>query len=71
MRHDLLGLELSMALAVLKSEGVAPQVTTTRAPKRVEDAHCTLRVVYASDDGRELTVSPFVDPIAESLQENG
>ncbi|MBQ7784656.1 MAG: hypothetical protein IJ381_00710 [Clostridia bacterium] len=71
MRHYLLGLELSMALAMLKSEGVEPQVTVTRAPKRQDDANCTMRVVYASDDGKELTVSAFVDPIAEGLQENG
>ena len=56
MRHYLLGLELSMALAMLKSEGVEPQVTVTRAPKRQDDANCTMRVVYTSDDGKELIV---------------
>ena len=70
MRHDLLGLELSMALAMLAGEGVAPQVTITRAPKRQDETNCMLRVVYASDDGKELTVSAFVDPIADGVQEN-
>jgi len=71
MRHDLLGLELSMARAVLEREGIDPQITVTRAPKRQDDARCMMRVVYASDDGRQLTVSGFVDPIADSIQENG
>ena len=71
MRPDLLGLELSMALAMLKGEGKEPQVTVTRAPKRQYETGCMLRVVYASDDGRELTVSGFMDPIAQGRQENG
>ena len=71
MRHDLLGLELSMACAVLKAEGIEPAITVTRAPKRQGDEGCAMRVVFASDDGRRLTVSPFVDPIADGLQENG
>ena len=71
MRHDLLGLELSMAQAVLQSEGIDPEITVTRSPRRQEDTGCTMRVVYASDDGRQLTVSNFVDPIADGLQENG
>ena len=66
MRHDLLGLELSMALAVLKSEGIEPQVTVTRAPKRLDESRCTMRVVYACDSGTELTVSGFMDPIADA-----
>ncbi|MBQ7887443.1 MAG: hypothetical protein IJ313_11195 [Clostridia bacterium] len=60
-----------MACAILEGEGIAAQVTTTRAPKRQDDARGTLRVVYASDDGSQLTVSAFVDPIAEGRQENG
>ena len=71
MRHDLLGLELSMAIAMLEAEGIEPEVTVTRAPKRQDDEGCTLRVVYASDDGRQLTVSAFVDPIADGIRENG
>ena len=71
MRHDLLGLELEQALAVLEREGIAAQVITTRAPRRPDDPRAVLRVVYASDDGERLTVSGFLDPIAESLQENG
>ena len=71
MRHDLLGLELAMACAVLQGEGIDPEITVTRAPKRQDDAGCRMRVVYASDDGKQLTVSGFVDPIADSLQENG
>lgn len=71
MRHDLLGLELSMARAMLQSEGIEPEITVTRAPRRQDDAGCTMRVVYASDDGRQLTVSSFVDPIADGVQEKG
>ena len=70
MRHDLLGLELSMAQAVLQSEGIDPEITVTRSPRRQEDTGCTMRVVYASDDGRQLTVSNFVDSIADGLLEN-
>ena len=71
MRHDLLGLELAMACAVLQGEGIDPEITVTRAPKRQDDAGCRMRVVYASDDGKQLTVSGFVDPIADGLKENG
>ena len=70
MRHDLLGLELSMARAVLEGERIDPRITVTRAPKRQEDAGCTMRVVYASDDGTQLTVSSFVDPIVDGSQDN-
>ena len=71
MRHDLLGLELSMARAMLEREGIDPVITVTRAPKRLDDEGCVMRVVYASDDGRQLTVSPFVDPIAGGQHEKG
>ena len=71
MRHDLLGLELEQALALLRREGIEAQVTVTRAPKRPDDAGALLRVVYASDDGERLTVSGFLDPIADAGQENG
>ena len=60
-----------MAQAMLEREGIVPEITVTRAPRRQDDAGCTMRVVYASDDGRRLTVSAFVDPIADGLQENG
>ena len=69
MRIDLLGLELEQALALLEGEGIAPQVTTTRSPRRKDESLCTMRVVYASDDGCELTVSGFVDPIADGVKE--
>ena len=69
MRHDLLGLELSMARAMLEAEGVEYEITVTRAPKRQDDENCVFRVVYASDDGRCLTVSPFVDPLADAAQD--
>lgn len=71
MRHDLLGLELSMARAMLEKEGIDPEITVTRAPKRREDETGRMRVVYASDDGRQLTISGFMDPIADGLQGNG
>ena len=71
MRDDLMGLELESALGVLHSEGIEPQVPLTSAPKRREETGGVLRIVYASDDGRRLTVSRFLDPIAEHVQENG
>ena len=71
MRDDLMGLELKSALGVLLGEGIEPQVTLTSAPKRREETGGVLRVVYASDDGRRLTVSRFLDPIADCTQKNG
>ncbi|MBQ4264627.1 MAG: hypothetical protein IJB85_03860 [Clostridia bacterium] len=70
MRIDLLGLELDRALVVLADEGITPRVVTTCAPRRREEICGVLRVVYASDDGERLTVSRFLDPIADSTQEN-
>ena len=70
MRIDLLGLELDQALALLAREGIQPEVTATRSPRRKDESSCTMRVVYASDDGARLTVARFFDPIAESRQEN-
>ena len=70
MRHDLLGLELSMALAMLEREGIAPQVKETFAPRRRDETRGGMRVVFASDDGASLTVSRFIDPIADSRQES-
>ena len=69
MRDDLLGLPLERALDVLRAEGVSASVTQTRAPKRTDETRGVLRVVYASDDGRRLTVSGFVDPLASGQQE--
>ena len=69
MRIDLLGLELEQALALLAREGIDPQVMSTRSPRRKDESGCKMRVVYASDDGLELTVSGFMDPIADGLQE--
>ena len=71
MRTDVLGLELDCALAVLAGEGIEPQVTITSAPRRREKTGGVLRVVYASGDGRQLTVARFLDPIAEQGKENG
>ena len=70
MRHDLLGLELEQALYVLEHEGITAQVTTTSAPRRTDCTDAVLRVVYASDDGERLTVSRFLDPIADGEKEN-
>ena len=65
MRDDLMGLTLESALEALKGEGVSPQIKQTDAPKRRGETGGVLRVVYASDDGRQLTVARFLDPIAE------
>ena len=65
MRIDLLGLELDQALALLALEGIQPEVTVTSSPRRKDESACTMRVVYACDDGSALTVSGFMDPIAD------
>ncbi len=65
MRTELLGLELTKVLEMLSGEGIQPQVTVTAAPKKA-DREGVLRVVFASDDGRRLIVSRFVDPVAEA-----
>ncbi len=65
MRTELLGLELTQAVRVLEGEGIAPQVTITAAPKKA-DREGTLRVVFASDDGKKVIASRFVDPIADA-----
>ncbi|MBQ2992205.1 MAG: hypothetical protein IJD60_13105 [Clostridia bacterium] len=71
MRIDILGLELDQALAVLAQEGVSPDVTITSAPRRREETDGVLRVVYADDGGRRLTVSRFLDPISAHKEEIG
>ena len=53
MRTELLGLELTQAVHMLECEGITPQVTVTTAPKKA-DREGTLRVVFASDDGKEI-----------------
>ena len=63
MRTELLGLALGDAEALLLKEGVTPQVRVTSAPRREGAAEGTLRVVYASDDGGQLTVASFLSPL--------
>ena len=65
MRTELLGLELTRAEEILAAQGIAPEVTVTAAPKTA-NREGTLRVVFASDDGKEIIASRFVDPIAEA-----
>ena len=63
MRLNLLGLELEAARALLADEGICPQVRVTCAPRRTEETRGTLRVVHASEDGAQLTVARFLDPL--------
>ena len=65
MRIDLLGLDVDAAQAILAGEGICPQITLTSAPKRADETRGVLRVVFASDDGAQLTVARFLDPLAE------
>ena len=51
MNTQLLGLELSLV--------------QTRSPRRTGEEG-VLRVVYASQDGKKLTVCRFVDPLSEA-----
>ncbi len=60
MREDLLGLPLERALALLAAKGITPSVRETCAPRRA--AGGCLRVVCASEDGRDLTAARFFDP---------
>ena len=71
MRDDLLGLPLERALEALRAEGVSASVTKTCAPRRSGETRGVLRVVYASDDGTQLTAARFLDPIADGQQEIG
>lgn len=70
MRQELLGLPLSRVQEMLAAQGVLPQITFTSAPKRANAQGGTLRVVYASDDGLQLTAARFFDPISDEKQEN-
>ena len=65
MRDDLMGLTLEHALEMLRGEDISPEIAQTDAPKRRDASGGVLRVVYASDDGKRLTVARFLDPIAE------
>ena len=71
MRIDLLGLDIDAAQAMLAGEGISPQITLTSAPKRTEETRGILRVVFASDDGAQLTVARFLDPLAEGEGNTG
>ena len=70
MRTDLLGLPLEQALCMLKGEGIDPQITVTNAPRRANETRGMLRVVFASDDGAQLTAARFLDPLTEDKEEN-
>ena len=69
MRIDLLGLDIDAAQEMLAKEGICPQITLTSAPKRREETRGVLRVVFASDDGAQLTVSRFMNPLREAERE--
>ena len=66
MRIDLLGLDVESARAMLEEEGVVPQITLTSAPKRAQETQGMLRVVFASDDGAQLTAARFLDPLDDA-----
>ncbi len=65
MRTQLLGLPLKQAEAILREEGIYPQVSETSAPRREKRDGGVLRVVYVSDDGRQLIAARFLDPISD------
>lgn len=65
MRTQLLGLPLKQAEAILSEEGIYPQVSETSAPRREKRDGGVLRVVYVSDDGRQLIAARFLDPISD------
>lgn len=65
MRTLLLGLPLKQAEAILGEAGIFPQVRVTDAPRREKKDGGTLRVVFASDDGKQLVAARFFDPISD------
>ena len=65
MRTELLGLALDDAQALLLEEGIRPQVRVTAAPRREGLTDGTLRVVYASDDGSQITAAAFLSPLQQ------
>ena len=65
MRTLLLGLPLKQAEAILGEAGISPQVRVTDAPRREKKDGGTLRVVFASDDGKQLVAARFFDPISD------
>ena len=65
MRTQLLGLPLKQAEAILSEAGVCPQIRETDAPRRENKDGGTLRVVFASDDGKQLVAARFFDPISD------
>ena len=66
MRTELLGLSLERAQELLRGEGIEPQIAVTRSPRRAQDAGGTLRVVYASSDGKRLTAAAFLEPLTQT-----
>lgn len=68
MRQDLLGLEIEHALDILRQEGKTPQVKLTCAPKRAQEEGGVLRVVQVVEDGAQLTVARFLDPISDVMR---
>lgn len=68
MRQDLLGLEIEHALDILHQEGKTPQVKLTCAPKRAQEEGGVLRVVQVVEDGAQLTVARFLDPISDVMR---
>ena len=65
MRTQLLGLPLKQAEAILGEAGLVPQIRETNAPRRETREGGTLRVVFASDDGKQLVAARFFDPISD------
>ncbi len=65
MRTLLLGLPLKQAEAILGETGISPQVRVTDAPRREKKDGGILRVVFASDDGKQLVAARFFDPISD------
>lgn len=68
MRQDLLGLEIEHVLDILRQEGKTPQVKLTCAPKRAQEEGGVLRVVQVVEDGAQLTVARFLDPISDVMR---
>ena len=67
MSGQVLGLPLEQAEAVLRAEGVEPEIVMTAAPGNRPRTEGTLRVIRRS--GRVLTVASFPDGMPKSPEQ--
>ncbi len=65
---NLRGLPLECALAVLREQGVEPEIIRTAGFREAADG--TERVIRIQEDGRRLTVARFPDMVKMDQQDD-